>query len=166
MYNYEFYKTEILNQKGRSLRGLVEPLLYLLLPLASTGHQCRRPGPSLPSPTSALSLPRRAAPCCVPGSSRPHVGPHGAPTPHSGHRPTAQKNTRIICNTINGKCICKARVHSNSHITQPLLCRLLRCFYLEMYFSLLWLFTIFKPFLFSTSFPYELNTASAVAHRL
>lgn len=66
-------------------------IAYLLLPPASTVHQCRTPGLSHLSPTSARSPLRTASLCFAPGSLHHRAKPHGAPTPHSSRHPTSNR---------------------------------------------------------------------------
>lgn len=68
---------------------------YLLLPPASTERQCRTPGPSLLSPTSAQSLPHKVSLCFAPGSSHRRAKPHGVPTPRSSHHPTINQTNKL-----------------------------------------------------------------------
>lgn len=66
-------------------------IAYLLLPPASTVHQCRTPGLSHLSPTSARSPLHIASLCFAPGSLHHRAKPHGAPTPHSSRHPTTNR---------------------------------------------------------------------------
>ena len=93
---------------------------YLLPPPASTGHLCRRPGLSRPSPTSTRSPPRTASLYFVPDSLHHHAKLHGAPTPHTSHHPTANKinNWKTTVMTIHtalyhNASICNIQINTN-----------------------------------------------------